>query len=202
MWKRTLGIAVIWTLASGCGGTEVPTNPIAVAGPPAFNYTNGPGAPGASGVIRFVDGIGFFVTDYDRGLTAFHGSSTTLAEFCAGAPPVPDPLSVQLISSPSGALHALFTAPAHHVLIYPASPPGCAFWATLPLLASGQAKLIRTDNDLVDAGPGANAFGWQANGVLTDRVTGSAVRYSEVARMLVPPSGACCQELVVAIRLH
>ena len=64
----------------------------------AKSYTNGPSDPGASGVIRFVDGIGFFVTDFARGLTAFHGSSTTLAEFCSGTPPVPDNPQYMLVA--------------------------------------------------------------------------------------------------------
>ena len=115
---------------------------------------------------------------------------------------MPDELSIQLFASPDGALQALFTAPDHHVLIYPASPPGCAYWANLPLLASGQARLVRTDNDLVDGGPGANAFGWQATGVLLDRTTAAALQYSEVVRVLVSPTGPCCRELQVAIYLH
>jgi hypothetical protein len=202
MLNRSLGIALVSGLATGCGSGDVATSSIHVPSTPAYSYTNGPSAPGASGVIRFVDGIGFFVTDFARGLTAFHGSSTTIAETCAGTPPIPDDLDIQLIDSPTGALHALFTASNHHVLIYPASPPGCAHWANLPLLASGQARLFRTDNDLVDGGPGANAFGWQATGELEDQATGGALRYSEVVRVLVPPSGPCCRELAIAIRLH
>lgn len=202
MRSRTFGAVLTAGLVCACGGAEAPTSVGAMFATPTYNYTNGPAGPGASGVIRFTDGIGFFVTDYVRGFTAFHGSSTTVAEFCSGTPPVPDDLSIQLIADPAGALHALFTAPDHHVQIYPASPPGCAHWASLPLLAKGQARLIRTDNDLIDAGPRANAFGWQAMGVLTDPATGTPFQYSEIVRVLVPTSGDCCRELRVAINLR
>lgn len=175
--------------------------PDAPLAPPSFNFTNGPTTPGQSGIIRFGETNGFFIVDVARGLMAFHGLDVTLAEFCEGERN-PDVWDWQLDLIPTGAAPWLMTLPDHHVWIYPASPPGCEFWASLPLIASGRTRLMRTDNDLFDAGPGANAFGYSATGVLEDAETGAPLRYLETWRVVTPPSGICCAELVASIKLH
>jgi len=169
-------------------------------------FAAGPSHPGRSGILRIGDEIGFFVTDAERGFTAFHGLGAPLAEICAGAPPALDSFDLQLLFSPTGALHALFVQKAHNVWIYPASPPGCTAWSELPLLASGTARIVRTDNDLTAVGPGANAFGWQATGTLAGP-GGERISYAETVRLVVEPHAdpgdpAGVEEKVVDIRLH
>jgi hypothetical protein len=176
-----------------------------IAGCPAF--ANPPAHPGNSGVFRFADFVGFFMTDPEGELTSFHSFSTRIADVCAGTDPVVDLLSIQMIESPSGAVHALFKQSEHYVQIYPASPPGCANWQGLPLLYSGTVKLLRTDNDIVVGGPGANAFGWQAIGQLTDHQHGGIVNYREIVRLVIPPHADpndpnSVRELVVDIDVH
>jgi hypothetical protein len=165
----------------------------------ALAPTSGPpGNPGNSGVIRFTDGMGFFFIDDQSDLMSFHGIQTPFAELCAGSPPVFDPLDIQLIFSPTGTLHAIITAEAHTVFITPAAVfpdphhiglADCPILLSLPLLASGQARVIRTDNDIFGSdAPGANSFGLNSTGMLEDMVSGGTVGYVEVFQGLVMPN--------------
>jgi len=197
---------VLAVLEVGCGdgGFAPPTT--GTADHRAFNYSNGPGTPGQSGVIRFGDFVGFFVVDPEHGLLSIHSTSTPLAQICTGTPPVVDILDIQLVEAASG-LHAVFQGDEHNVLIYPVLDPAatfdCSVLVNLPLLAAGQVRLIRTDNDLLAGGqPGADAFGWQATGVLTDLQNGGTLHYNEIVRPLVKPFTTEVQELVVNIDLH
>jgi len=160
-------------------------------------------------VIRFSDQVAFFVVDSEHGVVSFHGTDLSFAQICSGAPFDFDPLSIQLIDSPSGALHALFRGSEHHVVIYPSNgwpnpdhvgPGDCPALAVLPVLASGTAQLVRTDNDIEVTGQGANAFGWSAEGVLLTP-SGGKLNYSETVRALVDPGGGDIRILQMAIRL-
>lgn len=174
---------------------------------PSFSFSNGPSTPGRSHVIRVEGRNAFFIVDGARGIMSFHGQDVTLTEFCAGERDF-DVMNRQFIEVPSGAVNALFTSDDHHVWIYPAAPFDCAILPTLPLLASGQTRLVRPDNDLTGfGGPGANAFGWSATGMLTDALSGAPIHYSETVRALTlpfeePGSPDEVKELVIAIRLH
>ena len=174
-------------------------------GAPSFSFSNGPSTPGRSPIIRIEGRNAFFIVDETRGVMSFHGMDITLAQFCAGDRDF-DMLNRQFIQVPSGAINALFTSDDHHVWIYPAAPFDCAILPSLPLLASGQTRLVRTDNDLTGfGGPGANAFGWSATGMLTDAVSGRPLRYNETVRAVILPftePGAPESELVIAIRVQ
>jgi len=156
-----------------------------------------PENPGNSGIIRFTDGMGFYFIDYQSGLMSFHGIQTSFAELCVGSPPVFDPLNIQLIFSPTGTLHALISAEAHTVFIYPAATfpdpnhiglADCSILENLPLLATGQARVIRTDNDIFGSdAPGADSFGLNSTGMLEDIVNGGRVGYTEIFQGLVMP---------------
>jgi hypothetical protein len=149
-----------------------------------------------AGVIRFTDQVAFFIVDDAGGLVSFHGTNISFADICSGVPFEFDPLSIQLIATASGALHALFKGKEHNVIIYPAAnwpnpdqigPGDCPILATLPVLASGPVRLVRTDNDIEVSGRGADAFGWTSSGVLTSP-TGQRFSYSETVRALVEPA--------------
>ena len=142
---------------------------------------------------------------------SFHGIDASFAQICSGAPVQFDDFSIQLVTAPSGPIHALFTGQEHSVYIYPALPLGnhigpqdCPILAGLPVLASGKARLVRTDNDLLGSGAGANAFGWSASGNLTDP-TGRVIQYSETVRALLTPgqdpAAAEPRDLQTSIRL-
>lgn len=161
-------------------------------------------------VVRFQDQMGFFIADPKSGLLSFHGTEATFAEICSGAPFSFDDLDIQMIVNPAGPLHFLFTASDHHVVIYPSTslpdpnhigPEDCPILVALPVIASGTARLVRTDNDITVAGPGANAFGWMCNGVLTETATGLPIQYHEVARALVLPGSSELRELQITIQL-
>ena len=171
-----------------------------------------PENPGNSGVIRFTDGMGFFFIDDESGLMSFHGIQTPFAELCAGSPPVFDPLNIQLIFSPTGTLHAIITAEAHTVFITPAAVfpdphritlADCPILTSLPLLASGQARVIRTDNDIFGSNaPGADSFGLNSTGMLEDRVNGGTVGYTEIFQALIKPDSDPDEVNVVKLSIN
>lgn len=136
---------------------------------------------------------------------SFHGQSVTLAEVCDGERDL-DSMNRQFIEVPSGAVEALFTSADHHVWIYPAAPFDCAILPGLPLIAAGEARLVRMDNDLLGfGGPGANSFGWISTGWLSDAATGAPRHYAETVRVLIEPfvpPGPDVTEILVAIRLQ
>jgi hypothetical protein len=77
---------------------------------PAFTFSNGPGMPGRSPVIRVEGRNAFFIVDDARGIMSFHGQDVTLAEFCAGERDF-DTMNRQFIEVPSGSVVALSRAP-------------------------------------------------------------------------------------------
>ena len=161
-------------------------------------------------VVRFQDQLGFFIVDEARGLMSFHGTTLTFAQICAGGDLTFQDLDIQLVASPEGPLHLLFTGAEHPVIIYPSTvlpdphhigPGDCPILATLQPVASGTARLVRTDNDLTLAGPGANAFGWTSNGTLTASGTGAPLKFSETVRGVITPGATDPREVQTAIRL-
>jgi hypothetical protein len=180
--------------------------------PPRSSFANGPSTPGNSGVFRVEGSLAFFATDPAHGLMSFHGVTTPWADLCPGTLPAFDLVDLQFIFTPAGAAEGVFQADLHNVFIYPAvdigfsaGPEDCAIMATLPVLARGAASLVRTDNDFLGTGgPRANAFGWDAHGVLEDLVNGGEVGYSETVRWVFdqanPPAEIA--PLVVSILLH
>jgi hypothetical protein len=160
-------------------------------------------------VIRFQDQVEFFVVDKEHGLLSLHGLGQSFSQLCSGVPFTVDDLDIQLVDSPTSALHLLFTGAEHTVWIYPApqlpdpnhfGPEDCPILAGLPVLATGKARVVRTDNDVTLDGPGADAFGWTAEGALTGP-SGEPLRYGETVRLEVPPSNATLRELKVDVRL-
>lgn len=201
-WKESTRRAVLCALTGLCV-TALP-----------LRNSQAANALGQSGVVRIQDEVGFFIVDPSSGLMSFHGLNLSFAQLCSGAPFTIDPLTIQLIFTPVGMIHALFSGQENNVLIYPAvslpdpnhaEPSDCPLLAPLPVLASGTTRVIRTDNSLTGAGPGANAFGWTATGTLKDTRTGADVQYSETVRALVVPGAAPgefeIRELKVSIRL-
>ena len=191
-----------WTLDLLCLGSLVYGLQAASVSPAA---ASGNGA----GVVRFSQQDAFFIVDSEHGLVSFHGTNLSFAQICSGVPFEFDPLTIQLVDSPSGALHVLFSGEESHVVLYPSAgwpnpdhigPGDCPALAALPVVASGTTHLIRTDNDIKVSGPGADAFGWTAEGVIFSP-SGEKFNYSETARALVKPGSGELQELKVDIRL-
>jgi len=205
MWSatRTPSFLPAWMLNLLCLASLVYGAQAVSASPAAAAAGNG------AGVIRFSDQFAFFIVDSQHELVSFHGTNLSFAQICSGVPFEFDPLTIQLIDSPSGALHALFFGDEHHVVIYPSNgwpnpdhvgPGDCPALAVLPVVASGTAHLVRTDNDIEVSGQGANAFGWTAEGV-PFTPSGGKLNYSETVRALVKPGGGDLQPLTVNIRL-
>src|SRR5262245_48902284 len=111
---KTRSLPSVWTLRLLClgsflyGAQAVSVRPAAAAG-------NG------AGVIRFSDQVAFFIVDSEHDLVSFHGTDLSFAQICSGVPFEFDPMTIQLIDTPTGALHALFSGDEHHVIVYPAN---------------------------------------------------------------------------------
>lgn len=203
MLRSIPALLLVFVLVAACTDVSVTGNE-SIAARPQLNFLNGPPAPGQSGIFRFEGTDGFFVFDAERGLMSLHGNSTPIAELCTGSPPVWDPVDVQVLFSPTGAIPALQTGD-QTVFVYETDEFDCAKLLTAPLVASGVTRLVRTDNDLLGfGGPGANAFGWNATGVLTS-ASGDPIHYTEVVRLVVhpftDPGGDEVEEVSVSIRL-
>jgi len=196
---KTRSLLSAWTLTLLClGSLEYSAQAVSVSP-----------AAAAAGVIRYSDQANFFVVDSEHGLVSYHGTNLSFAQICSGVPFEFDPLRFQFIHSPSGALHALFSGDEHHVIIYPSSgwpnpdhigPGDCPTLVSLPVLASGTAHVVSTDNDATLSGQGADAFGWTAQGVLF-YPSGGKLSYSETVRALVEPGAGELRLLKVDIRL-
>ena len=168
-------------------------------------------APGSGTVVvRFQDQVGFFIVDDATGLMSFHGTSLTFAQICSGGGVTFENLDIQLLLSPAGPLHALFTSSSHPVVIYPSTTlpdphhiglGDCPILAGLVPVASGTARLVRTDNDLLGSGSRANAFGWTSSGTLTETGIGRALKYSETVRAVMVPGAVEPSEVRTSIRL-
>ncbi len=71
---------------------------------------------------------------------------------------------------------------------YKISLADCPVLLSLPLLATGQARVVRTDNDVFGSNaPGADSFGLNSTGRLEDVVNGGTVGYTEIFRGMVKP---------------
>lgn len=147
-------------------------------------------------VVRFQDQDGFFIVDQASGLMSFHGTTQTFAQLCAGGGLTFEEVNIQLVATPAGPLHLLFSSPDHPVVIYPiAALPDpnhvglgdCPILSGIQPIATGRARFQRTDNDYIGTGPGANAFGWTCSGTLTNAATGAPMQYSETFRAVATP---------------
>ncbi len=188
MNRRIFGVAAA-ALSLACGEHTVPT--AADAAPPSFDFLNGPTSPGNSGLFR-VQSADFFISIHqEAGLITVHGLQNSFADLCAGLGAL-DLVDFQLKPQTAGEIQALITNASSSVQIVPLVPPTCAGLSAAPVLYRGTASLQNTDNNFTPTGTEgqrANSFGWVSLGVLDDLTNGGQVRYQEVVRRLVSPSG-------------
>lgn len=166
-------------LLVGCTEQNVPTASTDALPTPAFNFLNGPAAPGPI-IVRFQDQFVTFYSDFDRGLTAIHG--VDIVALCAGDPFFFELVDIQDVTNPTeaAAVNELFQGDDLTTSVWAFTLVGfsCApFVATIPL-ATGTADLTSTDNDffafLRDEPARANAFGFTAQGRLNLTSGGTA----------------------------
>ncbi|MCZ6754533.1 MAG: hypothetical protein O7E49_04390 [Gemmatimonadetes bacterium] len=185
-------------VAGACSEQPAPTaageafSPVSVE--PMAVFTNGPDTPGI--VVRFTTGYGLLFGDFDNQFLALYSwddgllgctESTTLA-----------PASIQDIFGGMGVFSQLFLAQASFVTVYdwtgfPTIDCALLTGATGRLLAQGNVQLEIFDNDVLGGrafgGEGANAFGFNAAGRLTNVATGRPIGTRLHRTHLVLPDG-------------
>lgn len=191
---------LVAALAVSCGErSTVPTG-----SSPAFDFTNGPASPGNSGIFRFQDGQFEIAVDVNAGLMSVHGLQNTIADLCRGLGQF-DLMDFQVRPHRAGEVEALIVDQTSSVQIFPLGPASCAYLSGAPVLYRGTAALHRTDNNYTPTGSEggrANSFGWAAQGVLDDLVSGGLVSYSEEVRFVLNPQTGALTVAISNINVH
>jgi hypothetical protein len=199
----TAALAVSCTERTGPSDVARPTPPV------SYDFINGPGSPGNSGIFRYQDNYFFGVfVDESSGLITIQGLENTVADLCAGLGEFAL-VDFQLKPQNAGEVNSLLVALSSpvQILALPAESSGdfCEDFSGAPVLYSGTVALHRTDNNFTETGSEggrADSFGWSAHGVLDDLVNGGEVQYSETLRALINPQTGELRVLVANIRVH
>lgn len=194
-------LLLVASLAVGCTDETAPTAATEAVAGPSFNFTNGPDNPGI--VVRFDFGFGFLFGDFDRQFIALISSDDGLLG-CTAATSF-EPASIQDIFGGTGVFGELFLSQNNFVTVYdwtgfPTIDCDLLTNVTGRLLAQGRSQLLRFDNDLPGGaafgGEGANAFGWNSGGRLTNVATGRPIGYRLHRTHLIMPDGTFRPNLV------
>jgi hypothetical protein len=195
MHRSMLFTGALLSVASlGCDRT--PSQPSVLADAPSFpSFARAAQGGNGSGALitRGTEGVAFLVVDQERGLTTVIGP--TLAEHTEACTTgqVPERVDFLEVIRPSGGIHLLERGKDVFVTVWSvATFDFCGLLLESPVLATGTAQVVATDNDfnLEDPGaaPGANSFGWRAVGTVITG-TGSELHYLAVFREIILPSG-------------
>ena len=146
-------------LVSGCDQASDPSPSSGPAGTPAYDFSKGPASAGP--VVRFQGHYVTFLTDVDANLTVIVGTPNRIDEFCGPGDIDVEPVDVQLVFNPTGALHEVDLGSNLPVLVYGAATPVfdvCNDLVGAPLLATGTGHMVYLDNS-TGGGPGAHSVG-------------------------------------------
>ncbi len=191
--RAPLAAALAIVLTFGC--TEQPSPTALNETPvPSFDigypgYLNGPENPGNSGVYRFDDEVLFAFTDdpardllttwFDAPNSAFFNCGGERLNFSSG----------QYITQAPDILRLLSTLQHVPIYVYRRSEfTGDCDYLANEWLYAGHASMINNDNDFFLGNPGADAFGWTAQGYVCDQ-DGNVYKYHEQQKALVSPEG-------------
>jgi hypothetical protein len=160
---------------------------------PADFGANRPDEPGNSGLVRSQGTYADLIFDFDSGLLAVIGLSSSIADFCGGADAF-EPADFQVKPHQLGEVNSLVKSGevTIQILAIPAETQGdfCLDFAGAPVLYQGTGRFVRTDNNFTPTGTNggrANSFGLTATGTLTDLVNGGSVNFSGAYRLLISP---------------
>lgn len=195
-------LLLVASLAVGCTDETAPTAATEAVAGPSFNFTNGPDNPGI--VVRFETGFALLFADFDQQFISLVSSDDGLLG-CTAATSF-EPLSVQNIFGGTGVFGQLVLSQMNFTTVYDwtgfPDPFDCDFLTNVTgrLLAQGSAQLLRFDNDLPGGrafgGEGANAFGFNSAGRLTNVATGRSIGYRLHRTHLILPDGTFRLNLV------
>lgn len=153
----------------------------------ALDFGNAPAQSGQH-VFR---GPGGFVTIIDAvaGQVLTAGLEVPPATYCAGPTPGEfSPSSEQDILSPTGALHVLAQGRDVKVVVYGGIPNNLCDLGSVPIVATGSARFISHENNVLNGGPGADSYGSRVFGTVT-LADGSQARLQAFIRSLYGPDG-------------
>jgi hypothetical protein len=142
--------------------------------------------------------IGFPIFDEERGLSAVFGNTfAELAVICAGGP-APSEMPVLIVTRPTGAVKFLLKNPDAEVIVWQLlSDDLCGELATTQPYAEGTVHLHLTDNEASDfpIGPGGNAVGIRAKGVVTVVGTGEELDFRAFQHYTLPPGSTSFEDV-------
>lgn len=195
----TVGSAVV-LLATAC---ERPTT--VAARPPSaqVDFMNGPAD--LPNVVRGDSTLLFVWADTSTDLVIAvnaPAAGVSAVRRCGGAS-TPEPQPVQTGGELQDVLHQVRLWRDVNIHIY--SPVPSPFRNFLDLchlspIATGTGNFTSTDNDRHNAGSGANAFGFRAQGIV-DLVSGGSARVLAESERLIAPDGTVAEILVNTVRL-
>ena len=183
-------------------GCEHPT----AGGParsPQFDFMNGPSD--LPNVVRGDSGLLFVWADVSTDLVIVvnaPAAGVSAVRRCGG-PSTPEPEPVQTAGELQDVLHQVRLWRDVNIHIY--SPVPSPFRSFLDLcrlspIAMGTGNFTSTDNDRHNAGNGANAFGFRAEGIV-DLVSGGSARVLAESERMIAPDGTITEILVNNVRL-
>jgi hypothetical protein len=178
-------VTTVALMASACSDSE----PAAPATPdvanPQYLYTNGPITPN---VFRTAEGFVVGLPDFETGLLAWIGLPTdpTADVGCGGDQELP--LVPLQAAGWQQAFNVLAVAKEINIHVYDLNNFQDTCFS--PLIAAGTGHAVYADNDYLNIGTGANAFGLNIEGILTSVPGGEPVRVQGTVRSLNMPDGS------------
>ena len=161
--KRSLAfVATIPALLFAC--SDAPAGPDPAPAAPRFSFLNGPDE--LPNVFRFETEFVVLIFDPVTGLVALAGAPDDPSEAvpCGGTEPFAF-VAVQEAGVIQDVLHGLVVGPEVNLHVYDFATfvDPCV---STPI-AQGTGRVMYTDNDLFNAGPGANSWGFRMHGDVT-----------------------------------
>jgi len=171
----------------------------------SFDLSNGPANPGHSGLFRIQQEFLTATRDDAAGLVSLIGWTHSVADFCDAIGTL-NLVDAQLRPHDAGEINSLMVDREAPVQIYSVGPTDrlCLNLRGATPLYQGTARFQRTDNNFTETGTEggrANSFGWTADGILRNTLTGAQVQYHETVRIVSNPQTDEFVDRVVSIRV-
>ena len=178
-------VAAVALLTSACGDSEPAAPATAAMANPQYLYSNGPTTPN---VYRTEEGFVFGLPDFETGLLAWVGLPTdpTDAIECGGD----QDFSLTPLQAAGWQQAFNLLAVAREINIHVYDLNNFEGTCDSPAIAAGTGHAVYTDNDYLNTGPGANAFGLSIVGILTTVPGGEKVRVTGQSRVLNTTDGS------------
>jgi hypothetical protein len=182
--KRSLALAaLIPALFLACN--DAPAGPDLAPTAPRFDFLNGPSE--LPNIFRYETQFFVFIFDPQTGLIGLAGApdDPRQAVPCGGTEPFAI-VAVQEAGVIQDVLHGLVVGPEVNLHVYDFATFVNACVSTP--IAQGTGRVMYTDNDFFNTGPGANAWGFRMHGTVT-LATGGDAQLTAHNRFIIYPNG-------------